>query len=143
MQRVTITIDDDLVEHLDEIIEQRGYTSRSEAIRDMVRDSLLNSQQPDDQPCLGVLSYLYEHNTRELARRLTATQHEHHDLSISTLHMHVNHDDCLEVNILKGPRRALENFADSVTSQRGVNHGYLRVIPAPVEIHHTHHAHDE
>ncbi|MDW6004850.1 nickel-responsive transcriptional regulator NikR [Vibrio mangrovi] len=141
MQRITITIDDDLIEHLDQMIEQRGYTSRSEGLRDLVRDSLLRDQQEDDnQPCLGVLSYLYEHNTRELARRLTATHHEHHDLSVSTLHMHVNHDDCLEVNILKGPRQKLQHFADSVISQRGVNHGSLRVIPVPDEEKHTHHS---
>lgn len=132
MQRITITIDDDLVEHLDGIIRERGYTSRSEAVRDLVRDALIRDKnQQQNQPCLGVLSYLYEHNTRELSRRLTATHHDHHDLSISTLHMHVNQEDCLEVNILKGARTDLERYADSVISQRGVNHGYLRLVPLP------------
>lgn len=132
MQRITITMDDQLVEQLDDVIKTQGYTSRSEAVRDLVRDSLnKEAHQSENSPCLGILSYLYEHNTRELARRLTTTQHEHHDLSISTLHMHVSHDDCLEVNILKGPRHALEELADSVTSQRGVNHGSLKLIPIP------------
>ncbi|WP_231894424.1 nickel-responsive transcriptional regulator NikR [Vibrio tritonius] len=132
MQRITITMDDELATYLDDYIAQKSYASRSEAVRDLVRDALVNHhEQPDEPRCFGILSYLYEHNTRELARRLTESQHHHHDLSVSTLHMHVNETDCLEVSILKGLRHELEQFADSVTSQRGVNHGHLQLIPAP------------
>lgn len=147
MQRITITMDDELATYLDDYIAQKSYSSRSEAVRDLVRDALVNHhEQPDEPHCFGILSYLYEHNTRELARRLTESQHHHHDLSVSTLHMHVNQKDCLEVSILKGLRHELEQFADSVTSQRGVNHGHLQLIPAPtVEVdnhgeHEPHHS---
>ena len=144
MQRITITMDDELAAYLDDYIAQKSYPSRSEAVRDLVRDALVtHHQQSDEQHCFGILSYLYEHNTRELARRLTDTQHHHHDLSVSTLHMHVNEEDCLEVSILKGERRELEQFADSVTSQRGVNHGHLQLVPAPDTHAHSHeHEHE-
>ncbi|CAG9298039.1 nickel-responsive transcriptional regulator NikR [Celerinatantimonas diazotrophica] len=131
MQRITITIDDDLAEHLDEVIESRGYSSRSEAVRDLVRESLILDDSEDNQLCMGVLTYVFKHETRELSRRLTHLQHDHHDLSVSTLHMHINHDDCLEVTILKGPRQSLQHFSDSLTSQRGVSHGNLKLIPMP------------
>lgn len=132
MQRITITIDDELVEELDSFMQKRSYSSRSEAVRDMVRETLIHSRDPmDEEPCLGILSYLYEHNTRELARRLMHTHHDHHNLSVSTLHMHVTHDECLEVNILKGKRDDLTSYADSLVSQRGVNYGHLEIIPAP------------
>ena len=131
MQRLTITMDDDLVDYLDNFIQEKGYTSRSEAVRDLVRDSLSTEKNQRNEECLGVLSYLYEHETRELARRLTNTQHHHHHLSVSTLHMHISEEQCLEVSILQGKRHQLENLADSLISQRGVNHGYLRLLPNP------------
>jgi CopG family nickel-responsive transcriptional regulator len=132
MQRITITIDDDLLEGIDALSQQRGYTSRSEAIRDIVRESVTQTpaNQHDDAPCFAVLSYVYQHEIRELAKRLVNVQHHHNDLSVSTLHVHVNHDDCLEISVLKGERKRLQQFADSVISQRGVRHGNLHLVPS-------------
>jgi len=131
MQRVTITIDDDLLGMIDALCDRRGYQSRSEAVRDLVRDAAARerSQADDARPCFATLTYVFEHETRELARRLTKAVHEHHDLSVSSLHVHVNKQDCLEVAVLKGRVGEVQLFADSIISQRGVRSGKLHVIP--------------
>ena len=115
MQRVTITLDDDLLETLDSLSQRRGYNNRSEAIRDILR--------------FAVLSYVYEHEKRDLASRIVSTQHHHHDLSVATLHVHINHDDCLEIAVLKGDMGDVQHFADDVIAQRGVRHGHLQCLP--------------
>ena len=133
MQRVTVTLDDDLMEEIDKLIEVRGYQNRSEAIRDLARAGLQQAAREagSDQPCVGVLSYVYDHEARDLARRLTSTFHSHHDLTIASMHVHLDHDNCLEVGILKGPMSDLQHFADHVISERSVRHGKLQLMPAP------------
>lgn len=148
MQRITITIDDDLLAAIDDLAQRRGYGSRSEAVRDMVREAAMRdaTQTAADTPCIATLTYVYEHETRDLARRLTTAQHHHHDLSVSTLHVHMDQEDCLEVSVLKGTLAEVKAFADGVVTQRGVRFGNLHVIPArPGAGHHhqhTHHHHD-
>ncbi|EIV5417825.1 nickel-responsive transcriptional regulator NikR [Klebsiella aerogenes] len=129
MQRVTLTLDDDLLAALDAHSAHRGYHNRSEAVRDILRDALHHNplQQPA-QRGYAVLSYVYEHEKRELASRLVASSHQHHDLSVATLHVHINHDDCLEIAVLKGNMNEVQHFADEVIAQRGVRHGHLRCL---------------
>ncbi|UDJ82767.1 nickel-responsive transcriptional regulator NikR [Kosakonia oryzae] len=129
MQRVTITLDDDLLETLDNLSEQRGYNNRSEALRDILRSALTQeSTQNSEQQGYAVLSYVYEHEKRDLASRLVATQHHHHELSVATLHVHISHDDCLEIAVLKGKMGEVQHFADDVIAQRGVRHGHLQCL---------------
>lgn len=130
MQRVTITLDDDLLETLDSLSQRRGYNNRSEAIRDILRSALAQeaTQQHGTQG-FAVLSYVYEHEKRDLASRIVSTQHHHHDLSVATLHVHINHDDCLEIAVLKGDMGDVQHFADDVIAQRGVRHGHLQCLP--------------
>lgn len=146
MQRITVTIDDDLLEVIDRISEQRGYASRSEALRDLVRDATTRELASADgrTQCYATLTYVYEHETRDLSRRLTSSQHHHHDLSVSTLHVHVDNQDCLEVAVLKGSVAEVKSFADSVVTQRGVRFGNLHIIPSEPAAHgseasHGHH----
>lgn len=95
MQRVTITLDDDLLETLDGLSQRRGYNNRSEAIRDILRGALAQETTLEHgTQGFAVLSYVYEHEKRDLASRIVSTQHHHHDLSVATLHVHINHDDC-------------------------------------------------
>lgn len=131
MQRISISIDDDLLETIDRLSERRGYTSRSEALRDIVREAVTREQAAGagETPCFATLSYVYEHETRDLAKRLTTAQHHHHDLSVATLHVHVNERDCLEVTVLKGSVQDVRLFADGVTTQRGVRLGSLNIMP--------------
>jgi len=131
MQRTTITLDDDLMARLDEFMGERGYANRSEAIRDLVRGGLEQStvQAEGERQCLGAAIYVYEHEARELSRRLTRAAHEHHDLSLATLHVHLDHETCMEVTVLRGSASEVRHFADHVIAERGVRYGRLVLVP--------------
>ncbi|MCB4769205.1 nickel-responsive transcriptional regulator NikR [Ancylobacter sp. Lp-2] len=148
MQRVTVTIDDALLAALDAHAARRGYENRSEAIRDALRTALGMEEAPaaDDadanrQPCIATLSYVYDHEKRELARRLTQVQHGHHDLTVASLHVHLDHGTCLEVSVLRGPADEVKQLADTVVTQRGVRYGNLHLVPAGEETHGHEHGH--
>lgn len=141
MERITITLDDGLLAQFDDYMQRNGYENRSEAFRDVVREKLEGERLDSGAAshCIGCLSYVFNHHERELARRLTQAQHDHHDLSLSTLHVHLDHDNCLEAMILRGPTEDVRVFANAVVSQRGVRHGNLNIVPADVEMdRHSH-----
>jgi len=131
MQRLTISLDDRLAVELDKLMHVKGYSSRSEAFRDMLRRELGQqaAASDPDAPFIAVLSYVYDHHERQLSTRLTELQHDHHDLTISTLHAHLNQEECVETAILRGPLGALTEFAQSVIAQTGVRHGSINLIP--------------
>jgi CopG family nickel-responsive transcriptional regulator len=135
MQRITLSIDDELVEALDQHMRRRRYASRSEALRDILREAQAREQQQEaaDGQCVATLTYVYDHETRELGQRLTQAQHRHHDLQVATMHVHLDHDSCLEVSVLRGAARAVQKLADDTISQRGVRHGHLHLVPATVD----------
>jgi CopG family nickel-responsive transcriptional regulator len=134
MQRITLSVDDELVAMLDQHMKARRYDSRSEALRDILRRhqarERLQPKAERDGFCVATLAYVYDHETRDLGRRLTRAQHRHHDLQVATLHVHLDHESCLEVSVLRGPVKAVRSLADDTVSQRGVRHGELHVIPA-------------
>jgi CopG family transcriptional regulator, nickel-responsive regulator len=132
MQRVTITLDDDLMEALDGYMRAGGHANRSEAIRDLVRVGLEKREvgAASRKACVGALVYVYDHETRRLAERLTTEQHAHHDMSVATLHVHLDEHKCMEVAVLKGPADDVRHFADHVIGERGVQYGQLVTIPA-------------
>ncbi len=130
MQRVTVTLDDDLLGSVDALATSRGYGSRSEALRDILRDALAReAMQAGSAPSYGALTYVYDHETRDLARRLAHAQHRHHELTIASLHVHLDSAECLEVAILRGPSDDLRALADEMVSQRGVRFGRLHLVP--------------
>ncbi|TCZ66143.1 nickel-responsive transcriptional regulator NikR [Roseicella aquatilis] len=134
MQRVTITIDDDLLATVDALVAAKGYASRSEAVRDLLRaETDRSAALAEAAPCVATLSYVYDHATRDLARRLTGAHHAHHDLSIASLHVHLDHDTCLEVAVLRGAAGMVRRFADAVTAERGVRRHALHLVPARIE----------
>jgi len=143
MQRVTITLDDDLMADLDRIIATRGYQNRSEAIRDLARSGLEQAavEAAGSRNCVATLVYVYDHHARELPKRLTQGFHDHHDLSQATLHVHLDHESCLEVTVLKGRGSEVQSFANQVIAERGVRHGHVVYMPAPDAATHRH-AHD-
>lgn len=147
MQRVTITLDDDLMADLDRIIAARGYQNRSEAIRDLARSGLEQAavEVADTRNCVAALVYVYDHHARELPKRLTQGFHDHHDLSQATLHVHLDEESCLEVTVLKGRGAEVQSFANQVIAERGVRHGHVVYVPAPNGAAHSHahgpHAH--
>ena len=134
MERFTISLNQELAADFDRLIRERGYTNRSEAVRDMVRAALeRHRMERDDRAhCVASLSYVFGHHERELADRLTALQHAHHDLCVSTTHVHLDHDDCLETLLLRGPTAAVRRFADALVAERGVRHGQLNLITVEV-----------
>jgi CopG family nickel-responsive transcriptional regulator len=131
MQRLTISLSDELAEAFDALMRRRGYASRSEAVRDMLRRELGETvlESAENTPCVAVLSYVFDHHERQLSSRLTHLQHDHHDLAIATLHAHISHEDCIETVILRGKTREVEAFAHSVIAETGVRHGQVQLIP--------------
>jgi CopG family nickel-responsive transcriptional regulator len=140
MERFTISLDDALAREFDALIAERGYDNRSEAVRDLLRAHLdkLRESRDLDGPCVGNLSYVYNHHERELAERLMGIQHMHHDLVVSTMHAHLDHDTCIETMLLKGPARAVRRFADAIAAERGVRHGSLNVVMVDISPAHSH-----
>jgi CopG family nickel-responsive transcriptional regulator len=133
MQRITITLDDDLVAELDRFQRERGYQNRSETLRDLARAGLNQRKAEEGKgACVAALAYVYDHETRALAKRLAHAQHHHHDLSVATLHVHLDHDSCLEVAVLRGEHGEVRHFAEHVIAERGVRHGQLMIIPVDV-----------
>lgn len=144
MRRLTISIDDDLADTFETFMKDKGYENRSEAFRDLLRGELVRDSvgQGHSRYCVGVLSYVYDHHQRQLASRLTEMQHDHHDVTVSTMHAHLDHENCIEAVILRGPTRSVLAFAESVVAQTGVRHGKFNVIPVePDGGGHTHHRH--
>ena len=140
MERITITIDDDLLETIDGLVRRRGYPSRSEAIRELVREAANREHASAGRaPCVATLTYVFDHATRDLSQRLTERQHDHHNLGISTTHVHFDHVSCLEVAILRGPIDEIRALADTLTVQRSVRHASLHIIPLGVgKVTHSH-----
>jgi CopG family nickel-responsive transcriptional regulator len=131
MKRLTMSLDDGLAQAFDALVQARGYENRSEAFRDLLRHDLGEVRlvaQPDG-PCVATLSYLYKHHQRQLAARLTDMQHAHHELTVSTVHAHLDHDLCIETVILRGRSDRVRAFAQAVIAQPGVSHGHLHLVP--------------
>jgi CopG family nickel-responsive transcriptional regulator len=143
MQRLTITVDDELVAEIDRIVAARGYQNRSEAIRDLARAGLQQVALGADEAkeCVAALVYVYDHAARELSKRLTRAFHDHHTLSLASLHVHLDHDSCMEVNVLRGPTGDVQHFADHVVAERGVRHGQVVMVAAPSHNHPHGHEH--
>ncbi len=128
----------------DATCERLGYRSRSEAVRDIVREMVESrrlAEQPD-APCVASFSFVYDHHVRSLAQRLVEIGHDHHELVVSTTHVHLDHHTCLETMILKGKAVAVRGFADSIQAERGVRHGALNLISVdPNDDHEANHGH--
>lgn len=141
MQRVTISLEEKLAAGFDELIAKRGYQNRSEAMRDLVHNVLEQDRQSvkESGHCVANLSYVFNHHKRDLAERLTALQHGQHDLTVATMHAHLDHENCLESVILRGPTAAVRAFSDAMIAERGVRHGQLNLVSVDVDAGHDHH----
>jgi CopG family nickel-responsive transcriptional regulator len=135
MQRATITLDEEFVAELDRVIATRGYQNRSEAIRDLARAGMRQAAEESGVGgnCVAALVYVYDHESRDLAKRLTHAFHDHHDLSLSAMHVHLDHGSCMEVAVLKGEAKQVRHLADHVIAERGVRHGRLVMVPVDAE----------
>lgn len=141
MNRVTIVLDDELLEEVDRMVETRGYQNRSEAIRDLTRNGLRQAvENVDTGECVAALVYAFDHDERDLPKRLARTFHDHHDVVVSALHVYVDHESSLEVSVLRGKTGDVRHLADHVIAERGVRYGRLVMIPAEEKPErHVHH----
>jgi CopG family nickel-responsive transcriptional regulator len=140
MQRFTISLDDQLAAQFDQWITRRGYENRSEAVRDLFRAELERTHQDGEAGlhCVACLSYVFNHHERDLAERIIGLQHAHHDLTVSAMHAHLDHDFCLETVLLKGELKAVRQFADAICAERGVHHGKINLITVEIDARHLH-----
>jgi len=128
LSRIGVAIDSGLLSSFDALIARRGYTNRSEAFRDMIRDELVEAAWArPNSTVVGTVTLVYDHHVRMLNERLTDMQHEHFHHILSTLHVHLDHNNCLEVLVLRGKASAVRKIADALISTKGVKHGRLTI----------------
>lgn len=136
LSRIGVSIDSALLNRFDSYIADKGYDNRSEAFRDLIRDQLVNSVViAANAFVVGTVTLIYDHHTRLLPEKLSDLQHDHHELIISTLHAHLDHENCLEVVVLRGKSKDVQKLADQLISTKGVQHGRL-VMSSPETLSH-------
>lgn len=135
LSRIGVAIDASLLKKFDRLIASRGYTNRSEAFRDLIRDELVEKtwEHPDAQ-VVGTVTLVYDHHVRQLNERLTDLQHSHFHNVLSTMHVHLDHDNCLEVLVVRGKAGAVKKIADALISTKGVKHGRLTITSTGAEL---------
>jgi CopG family nickel-responsive transcriptional regulator len=135
LSRIGVAIDSDLLDKFDRLISKRGYTNRSEAFRDLIRDELVEKTwESPDSHVVGTVTLVYDHHVRLLSEKLTDIQHDYHRLILSTLHVHLDHDHCLEVLVVRGKAAEVRTVADSLISAKGVKHGRLTITTTGAEL---------
>ena len=124
--RFGVSIEESLLKNFDRLISRKGYRNRSEAIRDLIRESLVQEEwQEGTKETVGTLAIVYSPHTRELSRTLTAMQHRYYQCILSTLHIHLDEHNCLEVLVVKGRGGDIKKISDRLIGTKGVKHGKL------------------
>jgi CopG family nickel-responsive transcriptional regulator len=124
--RFGVSLDSDLLEKFDNLCEERSYQTRSEAIRDLIRNMLIQKEWEDVQgETAGTLSIVYDHHQSDLAQKLTELQHDFLDIIVASLHVHLDHNNCMEILVLRGIGERLRDLGQKLTSTKGVKHGKL------------------
>jgi CopG family nickel-responsive transcriptional regulator len=139
LSRIGIALDSELLKRFDRSIARRGYTNRSEAFRDLIRDRLVSERTAAPEAIVvGTVTLIYDHHASGITEKLTEIQHEHHELVVSTSHAHLDHDSCLEVLIVRGKSAKVDQFADLLIGLKGVQHGRLVMTVPAHAIEHSH-----
>jgi CopG family transcriptional regulator, nickel-responsive regulator len=143
LERFTISLSDSLAADFDRWLQSRGYTNRSEGVRDLLRKEIESERITQNQAVHGIatISYVYNHHERSLAERLTSLQHNAHDLVICSTHVHLDHDNCLESLFLRGATKTIQEFADALSAEPGVRHSVINLIPVKLGGNGNHHHH--
>ncbi len=141
--RIGVSLEPELLDEFDKAIAKKGYVSRSEAIRDLVRDSLAeNEWKNDDEWMVGTIVMVYDHTVASVGEKLTDIQHEHHGLVKTSVHVHLDDDKCMEILICEEKLGELKEFASEITSIKGVLRGRLTMVaPSSGNMHHVGHRH--
>jgi CopG family nickel-responsive transcriptional regulator len=131
--RFGVSMEPKLLKKFDKIIKKEGYTNRSEAIRDLLRKDIIKQKSLDpDSVLIGTLTILYDHHIGNLTDRLMNLQHNHTDEILTTTHIHVDHDNCLEVLIFKGKAKKIQKLADNIIALKGIKHGELIITKSSI-----------
>ncbi len=126
--RFGVSINEGLLVQFDKIIEQKGYNNRSEAIRDLIRNQMVELEwEKDEEEVAGTVTLIYDHHVRGLSELLLQIQHDFHNLILSTMHLHLDHHNCLEVLAVKGPAKDVRRISERLISVKGVKHGKLSI----------------
>ena len=123
--RFGISIDKNLLDKFDRLIREKRYTNRSEAFRDLIREELVKRAWREGKEVAGAITFIYDHHQRDLLSKIVDTQHHFQRLIISTQHIHLDHENCLEIVAVKGNSREVQKLADTLKSIKGVRHGTL------------------
>lgn len=132
--RFGVSLEKELLDAFDRLCETKGYATRSEAIRDLIRADLAEKQWGETGMCGGTLTIVYDHHKHDLARRVMSIQHECHDIIVATLHVHLDHDNCLETLVLKGKTEAVAAMAQALSACKGVKYGVFNRVPNGAEL---------
>ena len=132
LERITIAIEPELLQRFDALIERSGHGNRSEAMRDLIRDRLIDEELSGSVKgqAVATVTLIYEHGKRELADRLMSAGHQHHHEIVASMHVHLDHDNCLEVVALRGKAQSLRHIADHLIGMKGVKHGKVVITSA-------------
>ncbi len=125
LARFGVSLENRLLEKFDRLIKRKGYSTRSEALRDLIRQELVRKEWEEDHEVAGAVTFVYDHHLRGLTSRLTDIQHDYQKLIISTQHIHLDHDNCLEIVAVKGRAKEVQKLAHALQSVKGVRHGTL------------------
>ncbi len=125
LKRFSISLEENLLEIFDKHIKARSYTNRSEAIRDLIRKAFVKKEWQADKEVMGVISLVYDHHQHKLQDKVTEVQHGYHHHIVSTTHVHMDHDNCLEVIIVRGKAKEIQELSDKLVALRGVRDGHL------------------
>lgn len=135
LKRFSISLEEDLLNNFDEFITKKKYSNRSEAIRDLIRKAFVQEAWEADQTVVGVISLVYDHHRHQLQERITEQQHDYHHQIISTTHVHMDHHNCLEVIIVRGQAKTVQELAASLMATRGVKDGHLAMSSTGDHLH--------
>jgi CopG family nickel-responsive transcriptional regulator len=135
LKRFSVSLEKHLLEQFDEYITQHRYSNRSEAIRDLIREKLVNKQWQQNSEVVGVVTLVYDHHQAQLQERITDLQHSYYQLITSTTHVHMDRHNCLEVTIVKGNAFTVQELAEKMIALRGVKNGNLTMSSTGDELH--------
>lgn len=135
LKRFTVSMEDDLLEDFDDFIKGRQYQNRSEALRDLIRGRIIEKEWQAEKDVMGVISLVYDHHQHQLQEKVTELQHGFHHQIISTTHVHMDHNNCLEVIIVRGKAGEVRGLANSLMALRGVRNGNLSMSSTGKNLH--------
>lgn len=133
--RFGISLDHQLLDDFDRLISRKGYTNRSEAIRDLIRDNLVGQEWDANKETVGTVTIVYDHHVRALTDKLTSIQHDYQHLIVSGMHVHLDHAHCLEVLVVRGKGSEIKQVADTLIGTKGVMHGKLATTTTGKALH--------